>query len=60
MLVSEWKNESAANKVDSVGVKNNDVIGWSVPEIKKYAPLMLPPSATVFHYGLEVKNIILK
>lgn len=31
--------------------------GWSTPLIKPYGPLMLHPSASVFHYATEVRNI---
>lgn len=37
MLVCEWTEEA----------------GWSDPTIKPYGNLCLPPSSSVFHYGIE-------
>lgn len=28
--------------------------GWSPPILKPYGPIQLPPSASIFHYGMEV------
>lgn len=28
--------------------------GWRAPELKPYGPIPLPPSSSVFHYGMEV------
>jgi len=39
MLIAEWT------------LKN----GWDVPSIVPYGPLAIPPSASVLHYGIEVK-----
>ena len=31
--------------------------GWEKPQITPYGPLSIPPSASVLHYGLEVRII---
>ena len=54
MLVAEWKNESALSATNTIGEVSDETLGWSNPMITKYQGLTLPPSASVFHYGLEV------
>lgn len=54
MLIAEWKDESAINTVDSIGTKSDGIPGWSNIRIQPYQGLTLPPSASVFHYGIEV------
>ena len=41
MLVLEWSKEE----------------GWDKPYIVPFGPIPIPPSASVLHYGLEVKTI---
>lgn len=38
MVVMNWTNKT----------------GWSHPILKPYGPIELPPSASIFHYGMEV------
>lgn len=38
MLVMEW----------------NEYHGWGEPQLKPYGPISLPPSASIFHYGMEI------
>lgn len=54
MLITEYKDRTAVNQVDSLGMLSDSVLGWTDPVIQPYQGLTLAPSCSVLHYGLEV------